>query len=120
MKKYLFVFLIQIHLLGSAQEEKKFGIELTGYVKTDISYDSRQTEDVREGYFLLYQKIELRDFDGNDINATPKFNILSIQTSLTGPISEPDFLGANDLINTARKVYARGANISNFRFLLGV
>ena len=94
MKFFLLVVLFQIPLLGSAQEEKKFGIEFSGYVKTDISFDSRQTEDVREGHFLLYPKNELFDFDGNDINATPKFNILSIQTRLAGTISGPDFLGA--------------------------
>jgi len=94
MKHFLLVFLIQIPLLGFAQEEKKFGIELHGYVKTDIFYDLRQTVDLREGHFLLYPQNELLDFDGNDINATPKFNILSIQTRFTGTISGPDAFGA--------------------------
>jgi hypothetical protein len=97
MKKYFLLLFVQIPLLGLTQEqeeEKKFGIEFHGYVKTDIFYDSRQTVDVREGHFLLYPQNELLDLNGNDINATPKFNILSIQTRLTGVISGPDAFGA--------------------------
>lgn len=99
MKKYLLLFFIQIPIIGLTQqekheEEKKFGIEFHGYVKTDILYDSRQTVDIREGHFLLYPQNELLDFDGNDINAKSKFNILSIQTRLTGKIIGPDAFGA--------------------------
>ena len=94
MKKVFLLLFIQISILGFTQEEKKFGIDFHGYVKTDIFFDSRQTVDVREGHFLLYPQNEVLDFEGNDINATPKFNILSIQTRLTGKISGPDVLGA--------------------------
>ncbi len=94
MKKYLLLFFVPISLFGLAQEEKKFGIELHGFIKTDIFYDSRQTVDIREGHFLLYPQNELLDYEGNDINATPKFNILSIQTRLTGKITGPDAFGA--------------------------
>ncbi|MCK7491979.1 MAG: hypothetical protein MZW92_10215 [Comamonadaceae bacterium] len=39
-------------------EEKKpaFGITFSGFVKTDIFYDTRQTVSIREGHFLLYPK----------------------------------------------------------------
>ncbi|MDO9339234.1 MAG: hypothetical protein Q7T72_01740 [Bacteroidales bacterium] len=94
MKKYLFVFLIQIPLLGSAQEEKKLGVELNGSVRTDIFFDSRQTEDLREGHFLLYPKSKLLDNNGKDINASPKFNLMSIDTRLTALIKGPDAFGA--------------------------
>lgn len=94
MKKYLLLFFVPISLFGLAQEEKKFGIELHGFIKTDIFYDSRQTVDIREGHFLLYPQNELLDYEDNDINATPKFNILSIQTRLTGKITGPNAFGA--------------------------
>ena len=94
MKKVFFVLFIHIYLLSTAQDEKKFGIDFHGFVKTDIFFDSRQTVDAREGHFLLYPQNEVLDFEGNDINATPKFNILSIQTRLTGKISGPDVFGA--------------------------
>ncbi len=93
MKKFLFIFVFLPVLLFS-QDEKKFGIQFSGFVKTDIFYDSRQTIDAREGHFLLYPAAELPDVNGNDINARSKFNILAIQTRLTGKITGPDALGA--------------------------
>ncbi len=58
-----------IPIIGLAQEKKKFKLKFSGFVKTDIFYDSRQTVSVREGHFLLYPKNELPDPDGADINA---------------------------------------------------
>lgn len=78
----------------SQEEEKKWGIKFHGFVKTDIIYDSRQSLAVREGHFHLYPKPELIDSQGDDINAQPYFNILSIQTRLKGVITGPDVLGA--------------------------
>jgi hypothetical protein len=76
------------------KEEPAFGIKFSGFVKTDILWDSRQTVDLREGHFLLYPKNEDLDPDGNDINGKASFNFLSIQTRLRGDIKGPDALGA--------------------------
>lgn len=76
------------------KEEPAFGIKFSGFVKTDILWDSRQTVDIREGHFLLFPKPELLDIDGNDINAKASFNFLSIQTRIRGDIKGPDALGA--------------------------
>lgn len=81
----------------AAQADKPtsgFGISLSGYVKTDIFYDSRQTVNIREGHYLLYPKEPSLDPLGRDINAKASFNILSIQTRLAGKITGPDVLGA--------------------------
>lgn len=95
MKKILLiiVFLLPIVVL-SQDDEKKFGIKFSGFVKTDIYFDSRQTVDAREGQFLLYPKNEQLDENGEDINAATKFTMLSIQTRLKGTITGPDVLGA--------------------------
>lgn len=90
---YLTIFLF-IVISTFAQEPAKFGIKFSGFVKTDIFWDSRQTVSVREGHFLLYPKNELLDKDGKDINARPNFNMLSIQSRLTGKITGPDAFGA--------------------------
>ena len=97
MKKYfiasiiLFFTSICIH----AQSEKSdFGITVSGFLKTDIMYDSRQTISLREGHFLLYPSPELFDINKSDINAKPNFNTLSIQSRLTGKITGPDAFGA--------------------------
>ncbi len=92
----LFFYLSMIS--GISQEvDHNWGIKFSGYVKTDIFYDTRQSSasnGIREGYFYLYPDNILNDAYGNDINANPSFNILSIQTRLKGTISGPDAFGA--------------------------
>jgi hypothetical protein len=81
-------------LVQAQQEKSDFGISLSGFVKTDISFDSRQTVSLREGHFLLYPANESFDKNNADINKKANFNILSIQTRLTGKITGPDAFGA--------------------------
>lgn len=81
-------------LLTFAQNEPAFGIKFSGFVKSDLFWDSRQTVDIREGHFLLYPKAEMLDPAGNDINAKASFNFLNIQTRLHGDIKGPDAFGA--------------------------
>ncbi|MEI6455798.1 MAG: hypothetical protein WCO93_05880 [bacterium] len=79
------------------EKEKKpplFGITFSGYVKTDIYFDSRQTFGLRESQFLLYPENVKTDVEGNDINAKANYNILSIQTRFAGSITGPDAIGA--------------------------
>jgi len=101
MKKSFPFFLVALHLMSfiHAQDsnEKKplFGIRFSGFVKTDVFFDSRQTVAAREGHFLLYPEPEKLDADGRDINAKWNSNILSIQTRLAGSIWGPDALGAH-------------------------
>jgi len=109
---YSLIFLIGISLAlkaqtsepkSSSQEIKKsepekktplFGIAFSGYVKTDLFFDSRQTVSLRDGHFLLFPENEKLDVDGVDINAKSNYNFLSIQTRLAGSITGPDALGA--------------------------
>ena len=71
-----------------------FGISFSGYVKTDILFDSRQTIGLRDGQFLLYPDAVKLDAEGNDINAKASYNFVSIQTRLAGTITGPDAIGA--------------------------
>jgi len=86
MKKYfIIIFVVCISESFYAQDSKSgFGITLSGFVKTDIMFDTRQTVSAREGHFLLYPSPELLDLNQKDINDKPNFNILSIQSRLTG------------------------------------
>jgi len=90
------VCLIVSTVVAQDDGEKKpmFGIKFSGFVKTDIFFDSRQVVTSREGHFLLYPENDKPDADGNDINAKWNFNILSIQTRLAGSIWGPDVFGA--------------------------
>jgi hypothetical protein len=101
MKRFIHLsilaFSLSISLLSVAQEKKeepKFGISFSGFVKTDIFYDTRQTVNIREGHFLLYPDNIAPDADGKDVNDKSTFNILSIQTRLKGAITGPDAFGA--------------------------
>lgn len=96
MKRGLLLLVFAAILAASsiAQDDKAFGIKFSGFVKTDIFWDSRQTVAAREGHFNLYPANEDLDAEGNDINARANFNMLSIQTRLRGTITGPDALGA--------------------------
>jgi len=96
MKKGLILLVFSVILASTtiAQDNKAFGIKFSGFVKTDIFWDTRQTVSAREGHFLLYPMNEDLDADGNDINAKANFNMLSIQTRLRGTITGPDAFGA--------------------------
>lgn len=90
----LLVMALMMPVVGLAQSAGEFGIKFSGFVKTDVMFDSRQTVTAREGHFLLYPAGESLDANGDDINAVPNFNILSIQSRLTGTITAPDAFGA--------------------------
>lgn len=92
----ILTFLAGFHSFLRAQAEKAspVSVSLTGYIKTDFIYDTRQTVSIREGHFLLYPKDASFDFQGNDLNAKDSFHILSIQTRLALKISGPEALGA--------------------------
>ena len=93
-KKFFFLLFAVLILTGQEKEvEDKFSISLSGYVKTDIIYDSRQTVSAREGHLLLFpQKVQLDD-NLVDINSQANFNILSIQSRLNAKISAAEILG---------------------------
>ena len=96
MKKYLIIlFFSAVSAFLYPQESKSdFGFSLSGFLKTDIFFDSRQTVSAREGHFLLYPSPESFDVNNVDINDKANFNILSIQSRLTGKITAPDAFGA--------------------------
>ena len=94
MRKHLLIALVIIIPMISLAQDTKFGIKFNGFVKSDIYWDSRQYVAAREGQFYLFPKNELLDINGKDINATPSFNIISIQTRLKGVITGPDAFGA--------------------------
>lgn len=89
------LLLVAVSSVTVAQDgQKSFGISFSGFVKTDLLYDSRETVNVREGHFLLYPAAKRAGAEGVDLNETPSFNMLSIQTRLKGDITGPDALGA--------------------------
>jgi hypothetical protein len=93
-----------------------FGISFTGFVNTDIIYDTRQTVMARDGDWLFYPENIKRDSDGKDLNAKGTFSILSIFTRVTGNITGPDFFKAKTSGAIEGEFYGNApANINSFR-----
>jgi len=92
---YLFLVFFAATLVLRAQDKDKddFAIKIGGFIKNDFFFDSRQTVAAREGHFLLWPAKPEMDAEGKDINATPSFNFLSIQTRLNTTISAPEAFG---------------------------
>jgi len=123
MKKITLVAILSIVSILTFSQEKKIGITLSGYVKTDAFYDTRQcsaSNGLREGHFYLFPDNVLYDVDSNDINDNPAFNILSIQTRLTGNITGPDAFGAKTSGLVETEFYGTSdADICGFRLRHG-
>lgn len=97
-RKNLLWILLLLPLAGISQEQppqNNWGIKFSGYIKNDVFFDTRQTVNIREGDFYLYPSDIKYDSDSADINAKSNFNILAIQTRLSGKITGPDAFGAH-------------------------
>lgn len=95
MKKKLSLLAFVFANLVFAQQSKEADIiKLSGFIKSDFIFDSRQVLSIREGHFLLYPTNESLDAKGEDINDKANFNALSLQTRLNAKITGPEALGA--------------------------
>ncbi|MBK6346259.1 MAG: hypothetical protein IPF68_10000 [Bacteroidales bacterium] len=80
---------------ADAQSEKSdYRLSVSGFVRADAIFDSRQVVEAREGFLLFYPKKPLYDANGEDINARPTFNQYAMTTRLTARATGPDVLGA--------------------------
>jgi len=95
IKNTIMFFIIAGTIFPQQKPENNFGISFSGFVKTDLMFDSRQTINSREGHFLLFPANQSLDKNGADINAKSSFNSLALQSRLIGKIKGPDAFGAN-------------------------
>jgi len=93
-----YLIIICVLFVGQAYaqetEEKKIKIEASGFIKSDIYFDSRQNVEALEGLLHLFPKDELYDANGKDINAKSSLGIVDISSRLRGKITGPDVFGA--------------------------
>ncbi len=97
MKRYLIIALVMVStaaVTAQEKEESEFGIKLSGFIKSDFFWDSRQTISAREGHFMLWPDPVELDNNGNDLNGKSSFNFLSIQSRFTIGLKGPDAFGA--------------------------
>ncbi|HOI00710.1 MAG TPA: hypothetical protein PLE85_09250 [Bacteroidales bacterium] len=98
-KRWIYTMLLSlIAQLSFAQQEKPdWGIRWSGFVKTDVFYDTRQSSPgngIREGHFFLFPDNVSYDADSIDLNSNGAFHILNIQTRIRADLSGPDAFGA--------------------------
>ncbi len=91
--RFLILLFILVSLSGIAQDNK-WGIKFSGFVNSQLFYDSRQMIDAREGMVSLFPQKPDYDANGSDINAKPSLNQLSMTSRLRGNITGPNVLGA--------------------------
>lgn len=80
----------------TAQTNNKIAQEInfSGFIKYELFADTRQTVNAREGLVVLYPENIFYDANGNDVNAVPSINMLSIHSRLRCNITGPVLLGA--------------------------
>ncbi len=88
------LLLFTMSVIHSQTNDQTIKVTLSGFVKTDYMFDTRQTVNAREGHFLLFPAPEVLDPNGEDKNAAANFNTLAIQSRLRVSMSGPEILGA--------------------------
>lgn len=91
----LTVFIISLTAISQEPQKASFGIRFSGFVNSQIFYDTRQIIEAREGMVSLLPKRPVYDKHGKDINAHPSLNQLAMTTRLRGTIDGPMALGAS-------------------------
>ncbi|MDR2928911.1 MAG: hypothetical protein LBV41_12050 [Cytophagaceae bacterium] len=71
-----------------------YGLQISGFARVDYIVDSRQTSEAVEGLFTFYPLNRELDAAGNDINAMPKANLISVATRLATRFFAPDIFNA--------------------------
>lgn len=110
-------FLILVFLfLGMSKIFAQNLFSFYGFVRTDAFYDTRKVIQLREGSLILYPENIKKDAQGNDINATPSFNLSNIASRVGVAINGGKALGANITGQIEGEFFGSAeANINTFR-----
>ena len=79
------------------QSKKESLFQLTGYIKHETFWDSRQVVGIGEDQVMLFPEPKVCDDLGNDINNTGQFNSVPIETRLGVEINGPRIKNFNTL-----------------------
>lgn len=93
MRQLLLLFLTGMIIMDLAGQEKKFEIEIHGFVGVDAMHDSRASKTVRHRHLLLYPLAANRDDKGNDINSRGEFDIDATHSRFSLHIKGPSVNG---------------------------
>ena len=91
----IIAIILPLIAVSQEKEKSKFEVTLGGFIRNDITYNTRQLVSARsESHVVLAPAPIKLDKDGNDINAVPNFNIIGLTTRLKVKIKGPDAFGA--------------------------
>lgn len=76
------------------KKDQKVDVNFYGFIRNDIFADSRQNIGAGENVVMLYPKDRQLDANGQDINATGKFHMLSVISRAGVNLKGPEILGA--------------------------
>lgn len=88
------VIIVSAFAQQKKQEKKKYSMKISGWVRYDMIYDTRQTVAAKELQVPLYPMGKSYDKDGNDVNDHPQFASSATQTRLKGLFTGPKAFGA--------------------------
>ena len=100
MKKIiLFLIIVSFPIFALSQETKKedskFGLNISGFVRNDMVFNTRQVVSGRgESSFILSPKPIKLDKEGKDTNAVSNYNMVAFITRLRAKITGPEAFGA--------------------------
>lgn len=80
--------------MQAEETEKKFQVDVHGFVGVNAFFDSRQNATARNGNIYLYPLAPQFDSEGNDLNNQSSFDIDAAFSRFNLGISGPDMLGA--------------------------
>lgn len=75
-------------------KDQKVEVNFYGFIRNDIFADSRQNIGAGENVVMLYPKDRQLDANGQDINATGKFHMLSVISRAGVNLKGPEIMGA--------------------------
>ena len=119
IRRILLLLVLFLSCFSFSQNEKTTNqqiFSLSGYIKNDFFWDSRQTVSAREGSFLLWPTAINKDVHGDDINAVTNFNFLALQSRLSFDWKGTQALGAKLFAKIEGDFFAQSNdNINLFR-----
>jgi len=116
-----FTTLYSINVNAQAKEEKKekskINLKVSGFVNSQMMYDTRKNVEAREGMLILYPLNENIAADGTDLNIQNAFNHLAMISRLRFAVTGPDILNAK-VSSLIESDYSGASNIENNSFRL--
>ncbi len=97
MKKSLFFLAIMFFSLGSKAQEKKFDIEIHGYVGVDVLNDSRASRTARLRHIYLYPLNRSLNPSGEDLNKRGEFDLDAAHSRLSVHVKGPTVKGISTM-----------------------